>query len=115
MTMRVVAALAMVFAPGLVTAHAMQGSPGNGDWAQGYNHPTQNGPASWPSTLSTFEAINMAVIPLTGTGTPSDPFGKVIVWDKQDGGSHFGPGPWDQRFSVGAPNRVRRSSTTTRS
>ncbi len=65
----------------IATAEARQGTPGLGSWAQGFDHPTLNGPAAWPPTLTTFDAINMAVIPLTGTGTPSDPFGEVIVWD----------------------------------
>lgn len=67
------------------------------------NHPSggvQPPAATWPST---FQAINMAVIP---NGQGSD---KVIVWDKNEGnqlvavnGSNFAGG-WPQRFAVGDP------------
>ncbi len=69
----------------------------------GFGHPVQNGPATWDPALTSFEAINMAVIPLAEVVGPDGPLGKVIVWDKQSDTTHFGPGPWDQRFSVGAP------------
>ncbi len=79
----------------VTTAEARQGS-----WATGYDHPWSSNPPGWPLK---FEAINMAVIPIVGTGGPTSP-GKVIVWDKQDNTSaSLPPPPWNQRYSVGAP------------
>ncbi|MBI5851537.1 MAG: DUF1929 domain-containing protein [Planctomycetes bacterium] len=64
-----------------------------GAWAAGFNHPTTtNDPPGWPST---FEAINMAVIP-----NQPDP-GKVIVWELNS--TQSGNGQWTQRFAVGSP------------
>ncbi len=77
----------------LETVEAKQG----GSWAPGFDHP---GAITWPAT---FEAINMAVIPLPGTGGLSNP-GKIIVWDKEPDNNNIMPGlPWPQRFSVIAP------------
>jgi hypothetical protein len=71
----------------------------SGSWSPGYNHPPSS-VSGWPSN---FEAINLAVIPLPGTGTPVNP-GKVIAWDNNGANTGLGTGtPWPQRFTVGAP------------
>lgn len=68
-----------------------------GVWAPGYNHPTNSIPG-WPST---FEAINMAVIPPVAGGAPSS-LGKVIVWDNNSA-NMARDASWTQRFAVGSP------------
>lgn len=74
-----------------------------GSWSAPYDHPVSNGPATWPLTVVKFEAINMAVIPIVGTGSSTNP-GKVIVWDQESTNSSIPAGqPWPQRYSVGAP------------
>jgi len=74
MKARIAMGISLSFTFVLATVEAKQGS-----WATGYNHPWVNGPISFPSppppgTGPAFEAINMAVIPLPGTGGPAQPW-----------------------------------------
>lgn len=96
MKLRVVIAVSLWFATALSVAQGKQSST-LGSWAAGYNHPTNSVPG-WPST---FEAINMAVIPLLGSGSSSNP-GKVIVFDNNSANMLVNAG-WTQRFAVGSP------------
>lgn len=96
MTLRIVVATSFPLVFAMSATQAKQAPLGS--WAQGYNHPAST--SGWPST---FEAINLAVIPLLGTGGPSNP-GQVIAWDRNSANTVLGTGvPWPQRFTVGAP------------
>jgi hypothetical protein len=48
-----------------------------GAWVDKFNHP-QDGDPTWPST---FNAVHMALIPVSTAGTGAEHRGNVIVWD----------------------------------
>jgi galactose oxidase-like protein len=95
MRFKILLAVSLSFALAESSSEAIQAT--SGTWAPGYNHPA-NSITGWPSR---FEAINLAVIPLVGTGASSNP-GLVIVWDNNSGNMAKN-GSWDQRFAVGSP------------
>jgi galactose oxidase-like protein len=72
MRFKILLAVSLSFALAESSSEAIQAT--SGTWAPGYNHPA-NSITGWPSR---FEAINLAVIPLVGTGASSNP-GLVIV------------------------------------
>lgn len=95
MKLRIAIGTSLSFIFLLSPSEAKQYSP-LGSWAPGFDLPanTVNGK---------FEAINLAVIPLVGTGGSSNP-GRVIAWDNNGANNSLGTGlPWPQRFTFGAP------------
>jgi hypothetical protein len=78
-------------------------------WAAPFNHPFASPQGAWPTT---FEAINMAVIPnsLDANGNPD---GKVIVFDNNGANQNLGSAsPWPQRFSVLRPEAAPAAGYT---